>query len=186
MPFVPSGQSLVLSLARNANAASILGPAREAVARAVPSVAVQEATTMERVVDRAVGPVRQVMSLLALLTGLALTLGAVGVYGVISHFASRRQRDWGIRVALGLKPAKVIGHVVGRGVALVGGGVALGIVGALLLARLLGSLLYGVGAADPIAYGSAGLTLIAIGVVAAWLPARRASRVDPAVVLRES
>jgi putative ABC transport system permease protein len=147
---------------------------------------VQEATTMARVFDRAVGPVRQVMTLLGLLTALALTLGAVGVYGVISHFASRRQRDWGIRVALGLKPAKVIGHVVGRGLALVGGGVALGVVGALLLARLMASLLYGVGAADPVAYGAAGITLIVIGVIAAWLPARRASRVDPAVVLRES
>lgn len=186
MPFVPSGQSLVLALPRDADPARILQPAREAIARVAPSVAVQEATTMSRVFDRAVGPVRQVMTLLALLTGLALTLGAVGVYGVISHFASRRQRDWGIRVALGLAPTKVINHVVGRGLALVGGGVALGIVGALLMARLLASLLYGVGAADPIAYGAAGLTLIAIGIVAAWLPARRASRVDPAVVLRES
>jgi ABC-type antimicrobial peptide transport system permease subunit len=60
------------------------------------------------------------------------------------------------------------------------------VVGALLLARLMASLLYGVGAADPVAYGAAGITLIVIGVIAAWLPARRASRVDPAVVLRES
>ncbi len=186
LPFVPSNQALVIKLSRGDNAEVILSAARNAVASAAPSVAVSEATTMSRVIDRAVGPARQVMTLLAVLTGLALALGAVGVYGVISHFAARRQRDWGIRVALGLRPANVIGLVVGRGAAMVGTGVVLGIVGALALARLLGSLLYGIGPADPVAYLSAAAVLVGIGLLAAWIPARRASKVNPAVVLRES
>lgn len=131
------------------------------------------------------GTVRQVVILLLLLTGLALVLGAVGVYGVISHFAERRRRDWGIQLALGLRPARVVRRVVGRGAGLVLVGIAAGTALALVLARLLGSMLYGVGAADPIAYGAAGSLLLLTGVIAAWVPAHRASRLDPARVLRE-
>lgn len=186
LPFVPSSQALVVRLARDANPEGILAAARNAIAATAPSVAVQEATTLSRIIDRAVGPARQVVQLLGVLTALALALGAVGVYGVIAHFAARRQRDWGIRVALGLRPARVMRMVVGRGAMMVGAGVVLGVAAAPLLARLLGSLLYGVGAADPLAYGSAAVLLVVVGLVAAWIPARRAARVSPASVLRES
>ncbi len=118
-------------------------------------------------------------------TLLALLLGVIGVYGVVSHFVTRRKRDWGIRIALGLRPARVVRQIVGRGGALVGTGIVLGLIGFLALARLLASLLYGVGTADPIALGSATAILLAAGLLAAYLPARRASRIDPALVLRE-
>jgi len=105
---------------------------------------------------------------------------------VIAHFAARRRRDWAIRVALGLRSALVVRHIVGQGVALVVIGVGLGALGTVLLARLLESFLFGVSRADPIAFLAASLALLFIGVVAAFIPAWRAGSVDPAMVLRDS
>ena len=140
---------------------------------------------MSRILDTAVGPARQVMSLLSLLSGLALVLGAIGIYGVISHFASRRKRDWAIRVALGLPGTHVIGHVVRQGLVLVVIGVALGAVGTIALTRLLTSFLFGVKPVDPLAFAAASAALLVIGVVAAFVPAWRAGMVDPALALRD-
>lgn len=183
--FVPDGETIVVKTARPGDAQRILTAARQAIAKVAPTVAVQEATTMERVFDRAVGPARQVMGLFALLTGIALVLGAIGIYGVISQFVSRRHREWSIRVALGLSPARVVALVVGHGASLVTVGIVLGIVGALASVRLLSAFLYGVTAGDPIAILAAALTLLAVGSTAALIPAVRASRTDPALVLRE-
>jgi putative ABC transport system permease protein len=146
---------------------------------------VQQTTTMPRVLDRAVGPARQVMLLLSLLTGLALILGAVGVYGAMSHFASRRRRDWAIRVALGLPGSRVITHVLGHGALLVSAGIAAGIVGTTMLTRLLSSFLYEVNALDPLAFAIAGAALFGVGLIAALVPALRAGMADPLIALRE-
>ena len=177
--------TLVMRMTRAEDAAGVLDDARRAVQRVAPDVAVQGITTMDRVLDRAVGPARQVMSLLALLSALALVLGAVGIYGVISHFAARRKRDWAIRVALGLTGSRVITHILGQGVALVGIGVAIGAVGTAVLARLLASFLFGVSTVDPIAFAAASAALLIVGLLAAFVPAHRAGTVDPALVLRE-
>jgi predicted permease len=185
VPYAPQIQTLVLRTERPADAAAVVDAARKTVERVAPGVAVQEATTIEQVFTEAVGPARQIMTLLTLLTVLALVLGAIGVYGVIAHHVSRRKRDYGIRIALGLTPARVVRHVVGRGTALVGLGIVIGAVAAVGLARSLASLLYGVGAADPMALLAATLALLAAGVLAAFVPAWRASRVDPARVLYE-
>jgi ABC-type antimicrobial peptide transport system permease subunit len=126
------------------------------------------------------------MSVLVLLTALAVVLGAVGVYGVTAHFVRRRQRDLGIRIALGLRPSRLVAQVVSRGGALVLIGSVIGTVAALILARLLSSFLYGVSAVDPLSLAGATLALMAVGVAAALLPAWRASRLDPAAVFRES
>jgi ABC-type antimicrobial peptide transport system permease subunit len=125
------------------------------------------------------------MSLLSLLTGLALTLGAVGIYGVIAHFAARRRRDWAIRIALGLSGSRVVAHVVGHGLLLVATGAALGVLAAAALARLLGSFLYGVSALDPFAFAAAGAALLVIGLLAVFVPALRAGMTDPGIALRE-
>jgi ABC-type antimicrobial peptide transport system permease subunit len=125
------------------------------------------------------------MSLLVLLATLALVLGAVGIYGVISHFAARRARDWAIRVALGLPASRVVTHIVGQGALLVTVGIAFGVVGTLALARLLTSFLFGVGTVDPVAFASASAALLVVGLVAAFVPARRTGTVDPAIILRE-
>jgi predicted permease len=98
-PWVSEQQTLVIRSRRPGDPAALLDEARRAVQRAAPGVAVSEATTMRRVVDAAVGPAREIMALLMLLTALALVLGAVGIYGVISHFATSRKRDWAIRLA---------------------------------------------------------------------------------------
>jgi ABC-type antimicrobial peptide transport system permease subunit len=109
----------------------------------------------------------------------------VGIYGVIAHFATRRKRDWAIQVALGLPAGRVVRRIVGQGAVLVGAGIALGAVGTVAAARLLGSFLFGVGPVDPLAFAAASALLLAVGLAAAFIPARRAGAVDPAVVLRE-
>lgn len=164
---------------------SLLETARATIERQNSQLAVQQTTTMQARFDRAVGAAGQVVTLLTLLAGLALVLGAVGVYGVISHFVTRRARDYGIRLALGQKPSGIVRQVVGRGAALVAAGAAIGITAALLMTRVLASLLYGVDATDPLAMtGAVGLLLI-VGMLAAFVPARRASLTDPARVLRQ-
>jgi ABC-type antimicrobial peptide transport system permease subunit len=140
---------------------------------------------MRRVLDTAVGPARQVVVLLSLLTGLALVLGAVGVYGVMTHFVTRRRRDWAIRVAIGLPGSRVITQVLGHGAMLVSAGIVAGIVGAAMLTQLLSSFLFDVSALDPIAFAIAGAALFAVGVAAALVPALRAGMADPLKTLRE-
>jgi predicted permease len=180
-----NGVTFVIRTSRPDDATAVLDAARRSVRQEAPSFAVQGTTTMDRVLDTAVGPARQVMSLLSLLSGLALVLGGVGIYGVISHFAARRQRDWAVRVALGLPGSRVVTHIIGQGAALVAGGIALGALGIVVLARLLASFLFGVSTVDALAFAAAGAALLVIGVAAALVPARRAGTVDPALVLRE-
>jgi ABC-type antimicrobial peptide transport system permease subunit len=170
---------------RPGDAETVLESAQRVI-RGHSGIAVQEATTMRRVFDRSMGPVRQVLSMFAILTAVALLLGAVGVYGVISHFVLRRKRDWGIRIALGLAPARVMRAVVGRGVWLMSAGIVVGLLATVAAARLFGSFLYGVGAADPISLASASVVLLVVGVAAAAIPAWRAGRTDPLLVLRDS
>jgi ABC-type antimicrobial peptide transport system permease subunit len=140
---------------------------------------------MSYVLDTAIGPARQVVILLSLMTALSLMLGAIGVYGVIAHYAARHRRDWAIRVALGLPGSRLISHVVGRGALLVAAGIGVGIAGAALLTRLLSSFLYGVRPIDPIAFVAAGAGLLAVGTIAAFLPAWRAGTANPLIALRE-
>jgi ABC-type antimicrobial peptide transport system permease subunit len=109
----------------------------------------------------------------------------VGVYGVMMHFASRRRRDWAIRVAIGLSGSRVITHVLGHGAWLVSAGIAVGLAGAATLTRLLSSFLYEVSALDPIAFATAGAALFGVGMVAALVPAWRAGMADPLKALRE-
>lgn len=177
--------SFVVRTQRPQDAVAIIDAARKTVQRVAPGFAVQGATTMDRVFDAAVGPVRQVMSLLALLSGLALVLGAVGIYGVIAHFAARRQRDWAIRIALGLPGSGVVTHIVRQGLVLAVIGVGIGALVAAAASRLLASFLFGVSAIDPVSFIGASVLLLAIGAIAAFVPARRAGTVDPALALRE-
>ena len=165
--------------------APFLHAARAAIERESPQVAVQQMTTMRTIFDRAVGPAGQVVTLLSLLAALALVLGAVGIYGVISHYVIRRAREYGIRIALGQQPLLVVKQVVGRGAALVALGGGIGIVAAVVSSRLLTSLLYGVQPSDPLTMSAAVVVLFVVGLLAAFVPARRASLTDPAVVLRQ-
>jgi hypothetical protein len=183
--WMDDAQSIVLRAASGTDETSLLEPLRRAIARVAPSVAVQQTTTMRRVLDMAVGPARQVVVLLSLLTALALVLGAVGIYGVMTHFATRRRRDWAIRVAIGLPGSHVIAEILGHGAMLVSAGIVAGIVGAAMLSRLLSSFLFDVGVLDPVAFVMAGGALFGVGGAAAFVPALRAGLADPLKALRE-
>jgi ABC-type antimicrobial peptide transport system permease subunit len=123
-------------------------------------------------------------SLFTLFAALALFLGAIGVYGVMSYSVAQRTREMGIRVALGSKQQQVLYLVLAEGAKLALVGIAIGLVGALILTRFIASLLYGVGAADPLTFvGVATLSLV-VGLAACAIPAWRATRVDPIVALR--
>jgi ABC-type antimicrobial peptide transport system permease subunit len=166
-------------------AEKILRAARATMEKAAPGLAIQQTTTMNQIFSQAVGPARQIMLLLTVLTGIALFLGAIGVYGVIAHFVQRRKKDWGIRITLGLTPARVVAQVVRQGGALVTLGVVIGVALAMGTTRLLGFFLHDVGPADPMALATASAALLLVGGVAALIPAYRASRVDLATVLRD-
>ncbi|MDF2773550.1 MAG: permease [Geminicoccaceae bacterium] len=184
-PWFTPQATLVVRMARPRDAAAFLESARRTVQQVAPEFAVQGTTTMARVLDTAVGPARQIMTLLSLLSALALVLGAVGIYGVVSHFATRRKRDWAIRVALGLPASRVVRHIVRQGALLVAAGIVLGAIGTAALARVLASFLFGVGTVDALAFVAASLALLGIGLAAAFVPARRAGTVNPADILRE-
>ncbi|MFN8582503.1 MAG: FtsX-like permease family protein [Gemmatimonadaceae bacterium] len=183
--WIDDAQSIVLRTAPGVAETSLLEPARRTVAHVAPAAAIQQTTTMRRVLDTSVGPARQVVSLLSLLTGLALMLGAIGVYGVMTHSVIRRRRDWAIRVAIGLPGSRVMAHVLGHGAMLVSLGIVVGIAGAAMLTRLLSSFLFEVSALDPVAFATAGAALFGVGIAAAFVPALRAGLADPLKALRE-
>jgi predicted permease len=185
MPWIDAAQSVVLHTAAGIDETALLESARLTIGRVAPGVVVQETTTMRRLLDTAIGPARPLVMLLSLLTALALVLGSVGIYGVIAHFATRRRRDWAIRLALGLPGSRVIAQVVGHGALLVSAGIGAGVIAAAALTRLLSSLLYGVTAIDPVAFVGAAALLLAVGTLAALVPAFRAGMTDPAIALRE-
>lgn len=177
--------AFVIKMKHADQAANILSAARTIVNTRTPTLAVERVTTLQNVFDLAVGPARQTMALLSLLSALALLLGAVGIYGVLAHFASRRKRDWAIRVALGLPGTRVMTHIVGQGATLIVAGVIVGAIGTTMLSRFLSTMLYGVSSIDPKAFLGASVAVLLTGLIAAIVPARRAGTVDPALVLRE-
>lgn len=115
---------------------------------------------------------------------VTLLLGAIGLYGVLTYLVTLRTRELGVRIALGAEPRAVARMITRQGLVLTAAGIGGGLVLFALLARFLKSFLFGVDAADPVTLGAAALALIGISALASWIPARRASRVDPAGALR--
>ena len=140
--------------------------------------------TIQQIIDRTLSPRRFSMMLLAAFAGLAIVLASVGTYGVMAYSVAQRTHEIGIRMALGAEPVDAVRLVVGHGVTLAGFGVVVGLAGALALTRWLGSQLYGVSPADPLNLLGVAALLVSVVALASYLPARRASRVDPMVALR--
>src|SRR5262249_12789901 len=140
--------------------------------------------TMESYVADSATPRRFNLVLLGAFAMIALALAAAGLYGVMSYLVSQRTGEIGIRMALGARPQDVRGLVVGKALALAGVGILLGTVASIAVTRVMSSLLFGVHARDPIVLATAPLILLAVAALASYVPAWRASRVDPLVALR--
>ena len=178
------GGFLTLKLNEGADVASIVSSAREIVLGLNASVPVTATQMLEEVVAESMSSRSITMALLGIATALALFLGTIGLFGVISYVVSQRTREIGVRMALGAESRSVTAMVVRQGAGVVLGGILLGLVGAFGLTRVLGSLLYDVSATDPVTFVLAPLLLVAVSLLATWLPARKASKVDPLKALR--
>jgi hypothetical protein len=140
--------------------------------------------TMRNVFDAATARTSFTVAVLGAASGIALLLGLVGIYGVVSYVVSQRTREIGVRIALGASAPSVRGMVVRQGLTLAGVGVVLGLLAASAMSTVMGSLLFGVSATDPVTYGAVALALVGVAMLASWLPASRAAGVDPSTALR--
>jgi len=168
----------------NSDPELLVNALREKVAQLDPRLAVAQIRQMDRIADAGVATPRFALFLVGLFAFLALSLAAIGTYGVMSYSVGQRIHEFGVRMALGAKPSDVVGLVVRQGLRLALLGVALGIVSALALGRVLQSLLYGISAGDPLTFAAVSFIAIAMAWLACYLPARRATGVDPMIALR--
>jgi predicted permease len=159
---------------------------KSTIASVDSSVAIGDVQTLDRQLTQSVSTQRFSMTLLALFGGLALCLAAIGVYGVTAYMAAQRTHEMGVRMALGAQPGDILRLVLGEGLRLGLTGVIVGVLSALALTRVLGNLLYGVSAGDPLTFFGVSALLLGVALAACYLPARRASRVDPTVALRSN
>jgi putative ABC transport system permease protein len=139
---------------------------------------------MDHIVSEAIARQRFSMLLLGIFAALALVLAAVGIYGVMSYSVAQRTHEIGIRMALGARRTDVLQMTVKQGLRLVSVGMLLGLVAAVLLTRVLASLLFGISATDPITFIGISLVLLAVAILASYVPALRATKVNPIVALR--
>ncbi len=173
-----------LILRTNQQPSGTAATAREQVAAIDPGVPVYQIATMDQLLGNSVAPQRFDLFLLGLFASLALALAAVGIYGVLAFSVSRRAHEIGIRLALGAYQRDILRLVIRQGMTLVLAGIFLGIVGAIALTRLMTSLLYGVSATDPMTFIAVPVLLVFVALAACYVPARRATRVEPMTALR--
>jgi predicted permease len=177
------GLTLVVRAATG-NPSALLPQLRRVVSSIDPSVPLADAQDMSTIVSRSMSQLSFTMTLLGIAGVTALLLAAIGLYGVISYIVARRTNEIGVRLALGAQPSQVRGTVVREALTLALLGLGIGVPVALVSARVLGSLLYGVASWDPAAYLASAIVMLAIALLAAYFPARRAAGVDPAIALR--
>ena len=180
----PRPTEMTVVLRTKGNPQGVAQELRKVVASLNPNVPVTEMRTLRKVVSESATTSRSTTVLFAVIALLALLLGTVGVYGVISYSVVERTQEIGVRIALGAHKRNILEMVVVEGIRLTVAGVAIGIVGAFLLTRFLSSLLYGVKPTDPLTFIAVSLILIAVALLACYIPARRAAKVDPMVALR--
>jgi putative ABC transport system permease protein len=161
----------------------LLTDARRVVRDAAPEVA-PRFQTFQDVFSASLETRRFNLTLVGVFAGTALVLAAIGIYGVVSYWVTRRTREIGVRMALGAVPRNVLGLVLGRAGATVLAGVAVGLAGAFGLTRTMQSLLFGISAIDPLTFAGVALLLGVVALLATYIPAHRATKVDPMVALR--
>jgi len=186
-PEMPSGPNIgVMSyvVRSTASPCALVASVRRAIDRADRTLALARVRTLQEILDGASAQMGFTMVLLAIATTVALLLGVVGIYGVTSYIVSQRMTEIGVRLALGAEPAGVAGMITRQGGVVVVAGLAVGLALALAGSRLIESLLYGVSSRDPGVFTVTMLTLLVIALLACWLPARRAARVDPMEAMR--
>jgi ABC-type antimicrobial peptide transport system permease subunit len=186
--YLPHGQSptnrLTVLVRTSGDPMSLAAAVREQVRAVDKDVPVTHVQTMETVLGASVGQQRFSMLLVGLFAGLALVLSAVGIYGVMAYSVSRRSHEIGVRMALGAGAGQVLKLVLKDGMSLAFAGIAVGLLGAFALTRLMASLLFGIGAKDPMTFASVAVFLAAVALIACYIPARRATKVDPLIALR--
>lgn len=163
---------------------TLAGEIRQQILKVDPDLAASNVASMDQIISESVGSERFSAVLLGTLAGLGLILASVGVYGVLSYGVSQRTREIGIRMALGAVRRDVLALIVGQGVRLLLVGVGLGMTAALMVTRFMSGLLFGVSARDPFTFAGVALFLAMIAILACYVPARRAAKVDPMVALR--
>ncbi|HUI41107.1 MAG TPA: ABC transporter permease [Terriglobia bacterium] len=184
-PYTQAGWPVMSVVVRTASApGAFTAEIKRAIAEFLPDRPVSGVETMEQVVHDSTGSRRFPMLLLSVFSGFALLLAAVGIIGVVSYSVTQRTHEIGIRMALGARRADVLHLVLSRNMAWVFGGIGVGVAGSIGLARLLRNLLFDVRPADPVVLAAVAITLAAVALVASYLPARRAAKVDPMVALR--
>jgi putative ABC transport system permease protein len=158
---------------------------RKLVASINPDLPVSEVRTLESAVGASVSPSRSLMWLFVSFGGAALILAAIGVYGVVSYSTAQRTYEMGVRMAFGATPRRLFSLVLGQSLRLAMSGLVLGMLASVALTRFMAGFLYGVAATDSLTFVAVGLLLIAIALVAGYVPARRAAKVDPLIALRQ-
>jgi putative ABC transport system permease protein len=163
---------------------SVANAAREAIRAVDGTIPVRNVRTADTVLHEAVAPAQWSMTLLGVFATLAVTMAALGIFGVLSYTVTQRTRELGIRLALGAGPGAVRSMVVRQALGLVVAGLGIGLAGSVAVVRVMASLLYGVAPTDPVTFAAVGAVLVTVAVAASYLPARRATRVDPMIALR--
>ena len=173
-----------MARSERAGTEAFLNEVRQAVWSVNSNLPLASVRTMQKVYDKSVARTSFTLVMLGIAGAMALALGIIGIYGVISYTVSQRQREIGIRLALGAQGEDVVKMVLGQGAKMALTGVGIGIGGAFGLTPLMRSLLFGVTAQDPQTFAAVAALLILVALLACYIPARRATRVDPLVALR--
>jgi predicted permease len=171
-------------LVRSARGATAIRDVKAAIWSVTPGEPITDIRTADELFDQTIAPRRFNMLLMSIFAALALVIAATGVYGVIAFVVGQRTREIGIRMALGAQRAEVVRMFLRQGAGVVAGGLTAGLIGAWMLSRTVQSFLFEVQPRDPVVFASVTLLLALVGVLACWLPARRAARIDPLIALR--
>ena len=188
--FLPAAQNfmpgMALYIRTQRDPGGVLASVQRELRGLDPQIDVSDARTGSRIIDEALFTARLGVGLLSVFGALGLALASVGLYGIVAYSVAQRRREIGVRVAMGANQSAILGMVVRQGMAVVGGGVLLGLAGSLAAGRALARMLYGVSPADPVSLLAASAVLLAVSFAACYFPARAAARIDPLVALRDS